>query len=691
MSNISIKYADIKDTTNIIPSRIVKTPVISALRSYWDGTDEEYDSYLKSIDIDPNQHFNSMFELDRAINGYDIEEQHIPGIIDKLKTAMKDNNVGKFNFKVTSAISSRYFKNVDERDYACLWFGIEDYQVDEDKNLLQNVFLKAENKAFVSYSVVDDKNLVLIYNRKSIVEDENEEVKVLTARSKITLSEAAASKKDTNFICSAICLELAKTLKSINRGNDTISFSYENSAGPRLITMSANKIIEDSLKSADERKAIARQEELKQAAKDEVKAEMNERRDSLKAESVNTEILKATGSQPRFDTSVLGEEPLSNESLERETNKIFDEQMVEDYKLMELEKTRLKLEKGQKDAPGAYNIIKDSIKKGVSFSDAVNYVKQKFNNQHTLDLAMVMITKDLAQAQQKDNEISRLKQDIQTSEIEKEKLAEVIERTEHKAREMQSAVTKKSHEMLVLTDSYEKTLKDMEVSAKQKISEVAEKFKTELDEANQLIDEQSIAITRLTADNKALKGNNDELKEDYKKVIAQEAETTVELEMHKIKANEYKEQLAQYKPIMEEKDREISLLHTRIQELSRQEPNEEVLKENLSLKQEIQSLKEKIKSGDSQIVLLNQRIAEQEKQREEDRTMLETRIQKMFDSISSFNSNSEKEKNDIKDEKNDIREIKNSRSDIKETYEEDDIFNFTGGKNDLNKKPTKQE
>ena len=40
MSNISVTYWDITDTTRINPTRITQAPVISLLRKYWDGSDE---------------------------------------------------------------------------------------------------------------------------------------------------------------------------------------------------------------------------------------------------------------------------------------------------------------------------------------------------------------------------------------------------------------------------------------------------------------------------------------------------------------------------------------------------------------------------------------------------------------------------------------------------------------------------
>lgn len=671
MSNISVTYWDITDTTRINPTRITQAPVISLLRKYWDGSDEEYNNYLESIGIKSIEHYNSVFRL----------HEHANEIIDKLREAMKANNIGKFDFRVSSVITGRFFKDINEKDYAYIKFVIEDYS-EEDKVAIQKAFLDAEIRSFIYYKIIDEKTLGLMYNRKGLIaSDENDELRVLTARSKVTLSEAALSVKDTNFVCSGICLEIAKALKAINRGEDTISFSYENRAGEQTISLTANKIIEDSLKGANERKAIARQEELKQEAKEEVKAEMNNRRDSLKPGESTNEILKTASSQTRFDTEILNQDNLDQNDVEN-----FDKRIIDDYKFKELEKVNIKIQKAEQDAKAAYEIISKSIKQGILLDDAISYIKQKFNNEHVANLALKLYSKDFITLEQKDNQIEKLKQEIQNLGFQIEKHTESIEKSEHKARELQSALTKKINELALVTESYEKNLQDMQIMAKQEIAKVTETLKNELNDQNALIDNQSVIIERLSTENKVLSNNNNELKEDYKNLIQQNSVISAELETNKLQAKEYKTRLAQYPELIKAKDNEIATLNNKLIMLANQNPNEAIIEENNSLKLEINKLKNDIENSKNEIKvawkeneILKERIEELKNTYEERinrQAEMFRQYEEMFKTIERVTGNSKKE-NENNNSAEMSRNVTINQHTSKNTQEiDDDLFSL---------------
>ncbi|WP_300972455.1 hypothetical protein, partial [Helicobacter rodentium] len=209
---------------------------------------------------------------------------------------------------------------------------------------------------------------------------------------------------------------------------------------------------------------------IRKQAEEDLKIEVNGRRESLTPESLKSEAIKSSSAlsastQRRFDV----EEANDDSDLNTQLNNI-----IESYKLREVEKQKIRLEQAQKLATDIYKELQSAIKEGVSILEAMNFANQKYNNKDATNIASLFLTKDLLNISLKDKEIVSLKQDNSVRANEKEKLALSVAEREEAIRKLQEE-----------KNAFEKEKKDLEIAFKNKFEELKNKFSDLMKQINE--------------------------------------------------------------------------------------------------------------------------------------------------------------------------------------------------------------
>ena len=173
----------------------------------------------------------------------------------------------------------------------------------------------------------------------------------------------------------------------------------------------------------------------------------------------------SASTQRRFDV----EEASEVSDLDTQLNNI-----IESYKLREIEKQKIRLEQAQKISTDIYKDLNSAIKEGVSILEAMNFVNQKYNNKDATNIASLLLTKDLLNISLKDKEIASLKEDNNNLNNEKEKLVSAVADRERVIRELQEE-----------KNTFEKQKRDLEADFKNKFEELKNKFSDMMKQVNE--------------------------------------------------------------------------------------------------------------------------------------------------------------------------------------------------------------
>ncbi|HEF8640129.1 TPA: hypothetical protein SBG16_001789 [Campylobacter jejuni] len=552
ISKVNFDELDIKNIT--------KRGILDTLKKFWNGNFDEYLEYLQSIGINYYEKIDNIYKLKQTLNN-DIE---------KLKENVKDGkNVGKFNYQAISQ-----FKNLQEvRDSEYYKLNIDLREVN-DKNTItkiKDVFLSVDSCSLVDFKEINEERISLIYHKKGALIFFDNYIIANTRAENMSLIENYQVPKDNNFIVSKFLLFLATKLKTENI-NESFCYSYNNGKQRINNIKSIEEIIvwgrlkpeekkleKDKLKQQDENKEIA-----KEQAKVEIKQEINKNRDSLEKDSVEKILQNSTSNVKLYNISSLSESD-KNQKVENEVKNEKEEieniikNSFEVYHLKELEKTKERLKRAEKESYEAYRDLKDYLYNGTSILEAIRNIQQKYRNEDTINFASLLFSKDILNLKNKENEINTLKDEIEKSINYENELMDEITKREETISKLKGTLQSKINEITAMRDDFEKEIAEIKLVEEklkevEKISEEQEIIIKELDNENDILSNENKKskeeLIRLKSENEYLNKqieenknrnlNNENLTKDYYKL-------QIDLEKEKIQNQYLLQSIADYK------------------------------------------------------------------------------------------------------------------------------------------------
>ncbi|EAI9739300.1 hypothetical protein G3L11_001697 [Campylobacter jejuni] len=580
ISKVNFDELDIKNIT--------KRGILDTLKKFWNGNFDEYLEYLQSIGINYYEKIDNIYKLKQTLNN-DIE---------KLKENVKDGkNVGKFNYQAISQ-----FKNLQEvRDSEYYKLNIDLREVN-DKNTItkiKDVFLSVDSCSLVDFKEINEERISLIYHKKGALIFFDNYIIANTRAENMSLIENYQVPKDNNFIVSKFLLFLATKLKTENI-NESFCYSYNNGKQRINNIKSIEEIIvwgrlkpeekkleKDKLKQQDENKEIA-----KEQAKVEIKQEMNKNRDSLEKDSVEKILQNSTSNVKLYNISSLSESD-KNQKVENEIKNEKEEieniikNTFEVYHLKELEKTKERLKRAEKESYEAYRDLKDYLYNGTSILEAIRNIQQKYRNEDTINFASLLFSKDILNLKNKENEINTLKDEIEKSINYENELMDEITKREETISKLKGTLQSKINEITAMRDDFEKEIAEIKL--------VEEKLK----EVEKISEEQEITIKELDNENDILSNENKKSKEELIRLKSENEYLNKQIEENKNRNLNYENLTKDYYKL------QIDLEKEKIQ-------NQYLLQSIADYKESEKEYKSKIEDLTSKLIA-NNKTSDQEK------------------------------------------------------------------------------
>ena len=441
---------------------IYNEPFLGLLNAFWSGTEQELADYFQRHGIEPLIKFNSLYEVE----SYTVE------MANKFTAFFKKEGTEKYSYKLSNIIKEKNLKNgFSDKAFDKIIFDVSGF--DEDtKRAIKESFLEVPTRSFITFKNVSEDNdiLELIYHKRGIYQALDERLGISQARERLTLLQNFKNPTDNNYISASFVFLFTKSLEE---KNIHISFSYDYEIGSGQIVskeITSTEILNATIPTKEEYEENKKMETIRKQAEEDLKIEVNGRRESLTPESLKSEAIKSSSAlsastQRRFDV----EEANDDSDLNTQLNNI-----IESYKLREVEKQKIRLEQAQKLATDIYKDLQSAIKDGVSILEAMNFANQKYNNKDATNIASLFLTKDLLNISLKDKEIVSLKNDNSVLVGEKEKLVSSVAEREEAIRKLQEEKS-----------AFEKEKKDLEIAFKNKFEELKNKFSDMMKQINE--------------------------------------------------------------------------------------------------------------------------------------------------------------------------------------------------------------
>lgn len=625
MLNLTLRKVDFNE---LKIEDIGKRPVLDTLLKFWTKSENEYIEFLQKHNIDFYKNFTSIAELKDTLK-QDIET---------INNIAEQNLENAFDFKTINFLKSKNLKDINDYEFVKLTIDLRQINNAENKELIKDLFLETKSVSLVDFVDVSEHSCSLIYHKKGAFYYNNEPY-MCNSRESLTLLENFEIPKDSNFILTRFLLDLSNKFEDNNIDE---SFCVQYSNGKENIANMHEVIYWGHLNAEEKRELkaeIKEQEainnEAKQIAKEELKAESNATRDSLKPKEVqevleqeknvrlyNINEINTTTQKPKEVQEVL-EKPKNIE------NKIDDIifKSIELYKQKEIEKLNVKLEKAQKDSQNAYTDLKEYLNNGLSILEALKNIQQKYRNDDTINLASLLFSKDILNLKSKEDEIVALNKDKEELQTECKEAYSEIDKKEETISKLRSTLQTKLNEMkdfeyeleqeyeIKIKEKEEAMLKELEAlqQAQEKLKAEYEEEIKELDTANEELNNENKKINemnlKLNADNENLSKSLKELESKYareKEQIEKRLES-LDSQNDKIKEENYKlitqneilqsnlkEQEKELESLQQDLKNKISLSESHTKQLYKLEAKMETFNDKEKLyKEQIQELKDK--------------------------------------------------------------------------------------------------
>lgn len=504
MIDINFSKANIDD---ILVAENFQKPNV-AIEEYWQGSKEDLYLYYKKHNINYNFTFENLEQLHQGAEAYLLN----------LSNAVK-KDIAQFDFRLRSALIPR---NIDlsKDDYCKIEFDTSE----ESNSQILNNFLNATTRSFLDYRSYEDNKLTLIYNRKGIF-DEGSRIAIVKSRDNVTLKDNFQTAKENNFVLSGLLKELVK--------NADYDFRYTYMAGAsgereRIIT--SQEIKKDTSIVKERHEQAIKTLEIKEKAQEEIKKEEMVNRQSLNPDSNKDLILKEATTEIRLETK-----DLSKVTTIEDSKIVIDniaQSTLDDYAQKEIEKLKIRLAKATDDAKVVYAELKQKINQdGMSVQEALNYAKQKYREEHTVNLASMYLSKDLLQVSSLEKIINDKEKEILNLEnIITEKENSITTR-ENTISSLKSTLQTKENEFRLSVEKHQGDLEFLKVQYEKSIDEITEKSEEKIQEMEKELNGNEELIIRLTEQLNISKDNglkleqaNEELQELKSKIEVQNRE-----------------------------------------------------------------------------------------------------------------------------------------------------------------------
>lgn len=507
---VSNREADIKELNVNFQ---VSIPYFYALWEHFNGSDDEYSQYVKSLNLDYMFQQNNVAEL--------LENANV--IRETIIENFKNGNISSFDKELLNCINAKSLPKINENDFYKLTFNISNFANENDKKAIKDIFSDLNSNSFLCLKNIDNDDLELFYYKRGIYKEDDKYV-ITNARERTTIIENFSSAKDNNFISAKFISDFAFKLSNAGFKNDNFSYEYFNGHSRELKKNSLDEIMYYANLSIKEKKEALEKEKLSKQASEiaskEIKSENNSRRNSLKAGSNDKQIdnafanitirsnEKSAENITKLDVSNaenVEEISMNNKTITQQSIDNIIKKSFELYRQKEREKTELRLKKAEKDSENAYFDLKRNMQESGSLIDSLDYIRQKYGNEDTIRFASFQFTQDILNSKQKDDEILELKSVVKDLNENIRSHNDVLEKKDNYISELKSAVARKSAEVTRLNEDLsnkqeefqsilEQQANDFTNSTNAQINEITDKFQKLLDERDQAIAESDDII-----------------------------------------------------------------------------------------------------------------------------------------------------------------------------------------------------
>lgn len=585
---VNVRQAELNE---INLGNVVKAPVIDALKIFWQNTEYKYFQNLEYNGIGYQSGFESINDLQNYAND----------AISKI-TAMVDKgdavDIGDFDYRIINALKSKNLKPITEFDFVKLTLNLKEIGNEQIKQKIKNLADMAPTVALIDSTDITEDTFELIYHRKGAFYYCDEPHLNLSTPA-LTLLENFQTPKSSNFILARFLVDLAKKLKESGI-DETFCVNYSENNKKIVsvdeiihcseLNLEGKKAFVESLKNKDNIENLAKQQAIS-----EIKDETNAKRSSLtqkeakeildNAKSSVVEVNKIDDTE--FDRIFSA---TNNEDSPKKTiaeirkefeNKIDDiiEKATNLYEEKEFQKLKIRLEKAQKEKERAYEDLKKYIDNGSSILEAIQNIKQKYN-EDTVHLASLLFGKDILNAKNKDEIINKLNDNILSLENENKNLNDKLDKKDETISSLKSTVQKKVNEItnleVELREEFKKEIEDKEKQTLEMIesykaeqekiiiqikenaeiekNDIMTKYQSEIDEFDKENAELNEQNKKLEKENQVIKNSLessekelDLLKQDLKAKLNEFEKNKQEFYQLQVKENMYKQQIDELK------------------------------------------------------------------------------------------------------------------------------------------------
>lgn len=644
MLNISIRKVDFNEL-NI--ENISKRPILDTLEKFYKGSSAEYYEFLEQNGLSYFKNFSTMTELQEVMDN-DVAI---------LNTIAEQNLSDKFDYKTINFLKSKNLKPIQEHEFYKLTIDLRQINDESQKEHIKDLFLETKSSSLVDFMEVNGDYCSLIYHKKGAFYYNNEPFMNNARPEQLTIIENYALPKDNNFIMGRFLFDLACKLDD-NDIEESFCIKYSN--GEQNIKNIQEIIYWGHLNSEEKKE----QKELIQAhleaqaqaldlAKTELKAEAQASRDSLKQEQAQKVLeddkstrLYTIAHTPKTQGNNLNKTQQSNQASDETDIEKIVAKSIEIYRQKELEKTKIRLEKAEKDSLNAYNDLKEYLNNGLSILEAIKNIQQKYRNDDTINFASLLFSKDILSLSQKEQEIITLNNEKEELKAETKEAYNEIDKREETISKLKSTLQKKLNEM----QNYEYELqKEFETKLGEKEAQMIEKLEAFEAQQQNTINEYESEISELDNLNLELSNENKTLQQSTLELKAQNTSLQQILEQHKELLSESKQNIKE----SEESNAKLSILNTELKaqnatlersvESSKKEL-ERISSEFKSKLEEIESHTKKMYKLEAQAEIFDEKekdYKEQISELKQKNKALESKLNEILDSMLDSNQTSQ--------------------------------------------------
>lgn len=503
---INLEKATLADI-NLID--LLQTPD-QAIRYFWYGSDEELQQYFKKHGI----------SIDWDVPNIEALKQRSDMFMQKIADAVK-KDLSKFDFRLRNTLIKRNLAPLSEEDFMKISFDLSGLSDAQKEKIKKSVFMLQSN-TLIDFREIKDDNLVIVANRKGMY-DEGERIALVKAKQSITLKENFKHAKDSNFVMAGLVTALAridqtidfvhkyKTADNVEKefrasGSEVLKIEDQKDAKAREEIREAQAKAIAKAELENEKKGEPAQtitpaaEQVKAVAKEELKKEAAKNRDSLTNDSTVEQLNKEGSTQIKIAPVVEDAAPVSLDAIAEETESLYIDK--------EIEKMKQRLAKAQKDAPGIYKEMRQRIAAGDGVLDVINVAKQKYREEHAVNLASIYLTRDLQEIEVKEKEIAKLGATIDSKNQAIAEKEDAITKREATITSLRSTMAEKENERRLLVERYEAQLEELAKQSKDTLESVSGNYEDALRKKEEEIIKADALIEKLADDNRVVKAES---------------------------------------------------------------------------------------------------------------------------------------------------------------------------------------